>query len=129
MKVQDEERIVVEGMELFARYQVVYKDAGMEKSGMGYWVLSNDDTTEKGWVAQHTFNTKQDAVDALNKLIRQRSKGARIETNYCGGIGIDTVIDEDTANDLRIVAWKIRKQWKTPWETIGEGDNSEAEQS
>lgn len=56
----------------------------------------------------------------MNKLIRQRAKGARVETQVCGGIGIDLVVDEDLANDMRIVEWKIRKQWKTKWETIGE---------
>ena len=29
---------------------------------------------------------------------------------------MDTVIDEDTANDMRIVDWKIRKQYKSKWE-------------
>lgn len=120
-----EEVKVVDGIELFARYQVVYRDAGMKEHGMNFWVLENEKATEKGWVACHSFKTEAEAVDALNKLIRQRSKGARVETQVCGGIGIDFVIDEDTANDMRIVDWKIRKQWKTKWETVGEGGDED----
>lgn len=124
-----EEKMTVDGIELFARYQVVYRDAGMKSSGMGFWVLPNDKTDEKGWVAQHTFRTEAEAVKALNKLIRQRSRGARVETQVCGGIGIDFVVDEDLANDMRIVEWKIRKQWKTKWETkwetVGESGDEE----
>ncbi len=122
-----EERKVVDGIELFARYQVLYRDAGMKNMGMGFWVLENEKPDLKGWVAQHTFKTEADAVEALNKLIRKRNKGARVETQVCGGIGIDFVIDEDQANDMRIVDWKIRKQWKTKWETVGECEHDEEE--
>ena len=115
-----EEVKVVDGIELFARYQVLYQDAGMKKHGMNFWVLENEKATEKGWVARHSFKTEAEAADALNKLIRQRSKGARIETQVCRGIGIDFVID-----DMRIVDWKIRKQWKTKWETVGEGGDED----
>ena len=43
----------------------------------------------------------------------------------CGGFGIDIVIDEDTANDMRIVDWKIQKQYKTQWELVDEMEASE----
>lgn len=43
----------------------------------------------------------------------------------CGGFGIDIVIDEDTANDMRIVDWKIQKQYKTRWELVDEMEASE----
>ncbi len=124
-----EERKVVDGIELFARYQVLYKDAGMKKMDTGFWVLENEKPDSKGWVAQLTFKTEADAVEALNKLIRRRNKGARVETQVCEGIGIDFVIDEDQANEMRIVDWKIRKQWKTKWETVGECEQGEKETS
>lgn len=65
------------------------------------------------------------AVDALNALIRERSKGAHTQTQRCGGFGIDIVIDGDAANDMRIVDWKIQKQYKTRWELVDEMEASE----
>ena len=69
--------------------------------------------------------SQQAAVDALNALIRERSKGTHTQTQMCGGFGIDIVIDEDTANDMRIVDWKIQKQYKTRWELVDEMEASE----
>ena len=43
----------------------------------------------------------------------------------CGGFGIDIVIDRDAANDMRIVDWKIQKQYKTRWELVDEMEASE----
>ena len=40
-------------------------------------------------------------------------------------VGIDIVIDEGTANDMRIVDWKIQKQYKTRWELVDEMEASE----
>ena len=68
---------------------------------------------------------QEPAVDALNALIRERSKGTHTQTQMCGGFGIDIVIDEDTANDMRIVDWKIQKQYKTRWELVDEMEASE----
>lgn len=124
-----EEKKVVDGIELYARYQVVYRDADMKKRNTGFWVLTNEKSTEKGWVSQHTFKTEADAVEALNELIRRRNKGARVESQMCGGIGIDFVVGEDLANDLRIVEWKIKKQWKTKWETVQEEAAHDQEES
>lgn len=76
-------------------------------------------------VGRHTFKSQQAAVDALNALIRERSKGTHTQTQMCGGFGIDIVIDEDTANDMRIVDWKIQKQYKTRWELVDEMEASE----
>lgn len=113
----ENKKITVDGIELTPVWQVLYQDAWMKRTGRGFWILPNTKASESaGWVGQHTFKSKTDAVDGLNALMRERSKGARVETHMCGSFGIDTVIDEDTANDMRIVDWKIRKQYKTPWE-------------
>lgn len=113
----EDKKITVDGIELIPVWQVLYQDVHAKRNYGKFWILQNPKATvPANWVAQHTFKSKEDAVDALNALIRERSKGARVETNMCGGFGIDTVIDEDTANDMRIVDWKIRKQYKSKWE-------------
>lgn len=113
----EDKKITVDGIELTPVWQVSYRDARMKRTGERFWLLANPNPPKNaGWVGQYTFKSKEAAVDALNALIRERSKGARVETCVCGGIGIDTVIDEDTANDMRIVDWRIRKQYKSKWE-------------
>ena len=113
----EDKKITVDGIELIPVWQVAYLDAWAQRAGRKMWLLPNPDTPRKGVSNDaYLFKSKEAAVDALNALIRERSKGARIETCVCGGIGIDTVIDEDTANDMRIVDWRIRKQYKSKWE-------------
>ncbi len=113
----EDKKITVDGIELIPVWQVLYQDVHAKRNYGKFRILQNPKVTvPANWVAQHTFKSKEYAVDALNALIRERSKGARVETHMCGGFGIDTVIDEDTANDMRIVDWKIRKQYKSKWE-------------
>ena len=113
----EDKKITVDGIELTPVWQVAYQDARMKRTGGSFWILPNPKAPKNAnWVGQYTFNSKEAAADALNALIRERSKGARVETGVCGGIGIDAVIDEDAANDMRIVDWKIRKQYKSKWE-------------
>lgn len=112
-----DKKITVDGIELTPVWQVAYQDARMKRTGERFLLLPNPNPPKNAnWVGQYTFKSKEAAVDALNALIREHSKGARTETCVCGCIGIDTVIDEDTANDMRIVDWKIRKQYKSKWE-------------
>ena len=113
--------------DLLAACGCAYQDAWMKRSGRGFWILENmaKGWQEMNWVGRHTFKSQQAAVDALNALIRERSKGAHTQTQRCGGFGIDIVIDEDTANDMRIVDWKIQKQYKTQWELVDEMEASE----
>lgn len=114
----EDKKIIVGGIELTPVWQVAYLDAWAQRAGRKMWLLPNPDTPRRGVSKDaYSFNSKEAAVDALNALIRVRSKGARVETRMCGSFGIDTVIDEDTANDMRIVDWKIRKQYKSKWET------------
>ena len=113
----EDKKIVVDGMELIPVWRVLYQDAWMKRSGRGFWILEN---MAEGWVSRHTFKSEQAAANALNALIRERSKGAHTQTQMCGGFGIDIVTDEDTANDMRIVDWKIQKQYKTRWELVNE---------
>ena len=113
----EDKKITVDGIELTPVWQVSYQDAWMKRTGERFWLLANPNPPKNAnWVGQYTFKSKEAAVDALNALIRERSKGARVETCVCGDIGIDTIIDEDTANDMRIVDWRIRKQYKSKWE-------------
>lgn len=113
----EDKKITVGGIDLIPVWQVLYQDAWMKRESGKYWILENTKAPKTAnWVGRHTFKSKEDAAAALNALIRERSKGARIKTSVCGDFGIDTVIDEDAANDMRIVDWMIRKQYKTPWE-------------
>ena len=123
----EDKKIVVDGVELIPVWRVLYQDAWMKRSGRGFWILENmaKGWQEMNWVGRHTFKSQQAAVDALNALIRERSKGAHTQTQMCGGFGIDIVIDGDAANDMRIVDWKIQKQYKTRWELVNEMEASE----
>lgn len=123
----EDKKIVADGMELIPVWRVLYQDAWMKRSGRGFWILENmaEGWKEMGCVSRHTFKSERAAVNALNALIRERSKGAHTQTQMCGGFGIDIVIDEDTANDMRIVDWKIQKQYKTWWELVDEMEASE----
>lgn len=110
----EDKKITVDGIELIPVWQVLYQDAWMKRTSGKFWLLNPAESVNR--VVDYTFKSKEAAIDALNALIRERSNGARVETHMCGGFGIDTVIDEDTANDMRIVDWKIRKQYKSKWE-------------
>lgn len=123
----EDKKIVVDGVELIPVWRVLYQDAWMKRSARGFWILENmaKGWQEMNWVGRHTFKSQQAAVDALNALIRERSKGTHTQTQMCGGFGIDIVIDEDVANDMRIVDWKIQKQYKTRWELVDEMEASE----
>ena len=99
----EDKKIVVDGVELIPVWRVLYQDAWMKRSGRGFWILENmaKGWQEMNWVGRHTFKSQQAAVDALNALIRERSKGTHTQTQMCGGFGIDIVIDEDTAPVVR----------------------------
>lgn len=76
----EDKKIVVDGVELIPVWRVLYQDAWMKRSGRGFWILENmaKGWQEMNWVGRHTFKSQQAAVDALNVLIRERSKGAHI---------------------------------------------------
>lgn len=86
----EDKKIVVDGMELIPVWRVLYQDAWMKRSGRGFWILENmaEGWKEMGWVSRHTFKSEQAAANALNALIRERSKGAHTQTQMCGGFGI-----------------------------------------
>ena len=107
----EDKKIVVDGVELIPVWRVLYQDACMKRSGRGFWILENmaKGWQEMNWVGRHTFKSQQAAVDALNALIRERSKGTHTQTQMCGGF----------------VDWKIQKQYKTRWELVDEMEASE----
>ena len=123
----EEQKITVDGIELTPVWQVLYQDAWRKRcNSQRFWALRNPKASASAnWVDQYRFKSKTDAVEALNALIRGRSRGARVETQMCGDFGIDLVIDEDEANDMRIVNWKIRKQYKSAWELDGQMEVAE----
>lgn len=106
----ENQKIVVDGMELTPHWRALYKDAWMERENRGWWPIGT-------WLNPTEFASEEEAVKALNELIHERSKGARTETVMCGSFSVDIVIDEDAANDQRIVDWKIQQQWRSKWAT------------
>lgn len=100
-------------------YRVCYQDRWMKERGDQFWVLENQSAIaagKKGWVAQHTFPTYDLAKAALDRKIRECNRGAHVDTMVCGGIGMDIVVDEETAKSHQIIHWKIQKQFKSVWE-------------
>lgn len=115
------EQIVTNKLTVAPVWQVLYQDKWMKQNGDTYWILQNENAAfegRKGWVAERTFLTEEAARAALAKLIKKMNRGARVETDVSGGIGVDTLVDEQVANDMQIIHWKIRKQYKTTWEEV-----------
>lgn len=100
-------------------WQVLYQDRWMEKNGEKFYVLINPNATG-GWASGRTFPTLEAAKAELEKLLRERNRGARVEKSICGDFGMDIVIDEETAEKYHIVHWKIRRQYKSGWEITEE---------
>lgn len=87
----EDKKIVVDGVELIPVWRVLYQDAWMKRSGRGFWILENmaKGWQEMNWVGRHTFKSQQAAVDALNALIRERSKGTHTATPSIRILGRD----------------------------------------
>lgn len=108
------ETIVVDGIELTAKYRAVYQNSRMKQEGRCLTV-SNPKKTGQSLSAQQLFDSAEEAKAELAKLVRKFNKGARIETTTCGMIGIDLVISEEDAKVMEIVHWEIQKQWRSSW--------------
>lgn len=107
-----------DGMKLTARYRVRYQNRWLKSEGRCMFV-TNPKHARKHFSIQDLFDTEEEAKKALVDLIRECNKGARVETTVCGMIGIDLVISEDDAKDMEIVWYKVEKQWRSDWETVG----------
>lgn len=68
------------------------------------------------------YDDLESAVADLKTYIEERNKGARTEKTVVGGIGIETVIDAETADSLTVVDWYIKVREVTPWETVARMD-------
>lgn len=64
------------------------------------------------------YNSLDDALHDLKIFVERHNKGARVEQSVVGGIGIDFVIDKETADSLAVVDWKIRVREVTPFEWV-----------
>lgn len=104
-----------DGMKLTATYRAIYQDRRMkaENKFMPVW---NPKHSGRSMAVQQQFDTYEEAKAELAKTICWLNRGARVETTSCGGIGIDLVIDEETAKDHEIIYWEIQKQWRSNWE-------------
>lgn len=107
-----------DGMKLTAQYRAVYQDRRMkaEKKCMAVW---NPKRTGQSMAAQQLFDTYKEALTELGKMIwKLNHRKAGVETTVCNGIGIDLVVDEQTAKDGEIVYWEIQKRWVSDWEVL-----------
>lgn len=104
-----------DGMKLTAQYRAVYQDRRMKKENrfMGVW---NPKHISKNASVQQMFDTYEEAKAELAKTILLMNRDARVEIINCGDIGIDLVIDEETAKEHEIIYWEIQKQWRSGWE-------------
>jgi hypothetical protein len=67
-----------------------------------------------------TCTTLAEAKKALKDFLKKRNGGARTERATVGSIGILCEIDEETADELTVVHWKIKRRKVTPWELLEE---------
>lgn len=58
------------------------------------------------------------AMRDLKKFVEQKNKGARTETTIVNGIGIDFVVDAESAQDFAVVDWYIKEREVSPWEIV-----------
>lgn len=97
------------------QYLVSVQKKYQEKSGEWYNLARL-----VGGIGKTYFRTLECAKSALEKYIADNNNGARTETTKCGSIGIDFVLDEETANEQRVIHWKIEKRLVTPFELVEE---------
>lgn len=65
-----------------------------------------------------SYPSMESAMRDLKKFVEQRNKGARTETTIVNGIGIDFVVDAESADDLTVVDWYIAVREISPWEVV-----------
>lgn len=61
------------------------------------------------------YNNLEEALEDLQKIIAIKNRGERTETQYINGIGIEMVIDAETAKREAVVDWYIKEREVTPW--------------
>ena len=96
------------------QYLVCVQQKHQLKSGE-YWNLKALlGTSLKG---RYYTDLKQ-AVTELQRYIATQNRGEHTETQYVNGIGIEMVIDAETAKDFAIVDWYIKEREVTPWKEV-----------
>jgi len=106
-----------DGMKLTAKYRVAYQDRLLKQKNKCMFVW-NPKKAGMNMSVQNLFDTAEEAMAELAKVIRKNNRGARIETTDCGGIGIDLVISEEDAKEHEIIRWEIQKQWRSDWDVV-----------
>lgn len=62
-------------------------------------------------------NTLEEAREEISKAIAYYDKGVRTETNFCG-LGVSLIIDEESAEKMKIIKARIRVREVTEWEEV-----------
>lgn len=73
---------------------------------------------DSNFLRKRYYDDLSEAMKALQKYIARQNRGERTETTYCGGIGIETVIDAESAKDLAVIDWYIKERDVTPWKDV-----------
>lgn len=73
------------------------------------------------------YNTLEEAMSKLQAYIAQQNRGERTETTVVNGIGIDMVIDAETAKSTAVVDWIIKVREVTPFEEVARMKNNGAQ--
>lgn len=96
------------------QYLVCVQQKNQQKDGE-YWNLKALlGTSLKG----RYYTDLQQAMRDLQSYIAKQNRGERTETQYINGIGIEMVIDAETAKDFAVVDWYIKEREVTPWEEV-----------
>ena len=97
---------------MIKQYLVCVQQKYQQKDGE-YWNLKALlGTSRKG---RYYTDLKQ-AITELQTYIAKQNSGERTEKTVVNGIGIDMVIDAESAKDMAVVDWYIKVREVTPWE-------------
>lgn len=66
------------------------------------------------------YTSLDEAMRDLKQFVESKNQGARTETQVVNGIGIDFVIDAESAANLAVVDWYIKVREVTPWEMVAQ---------
>ena len=99
------------------QYLVKVQQKWQAKEGNNeYWNLAR----LMGGINKTFYTSLETAMIDLKKYVEDCNRGARTERTVVNGIGIDFVVDAESAADDVVVDWKIQVREVTPWETVAE---------
>ena len=98
---------------MFKQYLVCVQQKHQQKSGEYYNLYK----IMRGLRGSY-YLSLDEAMSDLQKYIAEKNKGERTETTVVNGIGIDLVIDAETAKSQAVVDWYISEREVTKWSRL-----------